>query len=60
QPFSFPDGLTFIRFNSRSGAAAADDPSGTIILEAFKSGQTPNPAPRASGAERGPVVGGVF
>ncbi|MBQ4130142.1 MAG: PBP1A family penicillin-binding protein [Alphaproteobacteria bacterium] len=60
QPFAVPDGLTFMRVNRRSGAAAAADPSGTIILEAFKSGQTPNPAPRASGAERGPVVGGVF
>ncbi len=60
QPFAVPDGLTFMRVNRRSGAAAAADPSGTIILEAFKSGQTPNPAPRASGVERGPVVGGVF
>ncbi|MBQ8367998.1 MAG: PBP1A family penicillin-binding protein [Alphaproteobacteria bacterium] len=60
QPFAVPDGLTFMRVNRRSGAAATADPSGTIILEAFKSGQTPNPAPRASGAERGPVVGGVF
>ena len=60
QPFAVPDGLTFVRVNRRSGAAATADPSGTIILEAFKSGQTPNPAPRASGTERGPVVGGVF
>lgn len=60
QPFAVPDGLTFMRVNRRSGAAATADPSGTIILEAFKSGQTPNPAPRASGTERGPVVGGVF
>ncbi|MBP3340156.1 MAG: PBP1A family penicillin-binding protein [Alphaproteobacteria bacterium] len=60
QPFAVPDGLTFMRVNRRSGAAATADPSGTIILEAFKSDQTPNPAPRASGTERGPVVGGVF
>lgn len=60
QPFAVPDGLTLMRVNRRSGAAATADPSGTIILEAFKAGQTPNPAPRSSGAERGPVVGGVF
>lgn len=60
QPFPVPDGLTFMRVNRRSGAAASDDPSGTIIMEAFKPGQAPNPAPRRSGSESGPVVGGVF
>lgn len=60
QPFAVPDGLTFVRVNRRTGAAAAADPDGVIITEAFKPGQTPNPAPRAAAAESGPVVGGVF
>lgn len=60
QPFSVPDGLTFVRVNRRSGAAAASDPDGTIITEAFKAGQKPNPAPAARRAESNPVVGGVF
>ena len=60
QPFSVPDGLTFVRVNRRSGAAAADDPNGTIITEAFKPGQHPNPAPQKAAQESGPAVGGVF
>lgn len=60
QPFSVPDGLTFVRVNRRSGAAAASDPDGVIITEAFKAGQKPNPAPAARHAESNPVVGGVF
>lgn len=60
QPFSVPDGLTFVRVNRRSGAAAASDPDGVIITEAFKAGQKPNPAPAARRAESSPVVGGVF
>lgn len=60
QPFSVPDGLTFVRVNRRSGAAAASDPDGVIITEAFKAGQKPNPAPAARRAESNPVVGGVF
>ncbi len=60
QPFSVPDGLTFVRVNRRSGAAAADDPNGTIITEAFKPGQHPNPAPQKAAQEMGPAVGGVF
>ena len=60
QPFSVPDGLTFVRVNRRSGAAAASDPDGVIITEAFKAGQKPNPAPAARLAESNPVVGGVF
>ncbi len=60
QPFSVPDGLTFVRVNRRSGAAAASDPDGVIITEAFKTGQKPNPAPAARRAESNPVVGGVF
>ncbi len=60
QPFAVPDGLTFMRVNRRSGASAATDPDGTIIQEAFKPGQSPNPAPRKSVAGFVPVVGGVF
>ena len=60
QPFSVPDGLTFVRVNRRSGAAAASDPDGVIITEAFKAGQKPNPDPAARRAESNPVVGGVF
>ena len=70
QPFSVPDGLTFMRVNRRSGASAAVDPNGTIIQEAFKPGQRPNPAPiapvrdTAGDAVVAPaataVVGGVF
>ena len=60
QPFPVPSGLSFVRVNRRSGAAASADPDGTIITEAFKPGQKPNPAPSRKSAESGPVVGGVF
>jgi len=60
QPFAVPDGLTFMRVNRRSGASATADPEGTIILEAFKPGQAPNPAPKQKAVTAGPVVGGVF
>lgn len=60
QPFSVPDGLTFMRVNRASGAAASEDPNGTIITEAFKAGQKPNPAPKSESKSSGPVVGGVF
>ncbi len=60
QPFAVPDGMTFVRVNRRSGAAATDDPNGTIIQEVFKPGQSPNPAPRQSVAKSSAVVGGVF
>ncbi len=60
QPFSVPDGMQFVRVNRRSGASAADDPSGTIITEAFKSGQKPNPAPKQRAAQNSAVVGGIF
>ena len=60
QPFSVPDGMTFVRVNRMSGAAASDDPNGMIITEAFKPGQSPNPAPKRNAAKSGPVVGGVF
>ena len=35
QPFSVPDGMTFMRVNRRSGASAASDPNGMIIQEVF-------------------------
>ena len=60
QPFSVPDGMTFVRVNRMSGAAASDDSNGMIITEAFKPGQSPNPAPKRNAAKSGPVVGGVF
>ncbi len=66
QPFAVPNGLNFVRVNRRSGAAAAADPNGMIITEAFKPGQRPNPAPVVpvrDGAVPAPaaaVVGGVF
>ncbi len=60
QPFAVPDGMTFVRVNRRSGAAASADPDGQIIIEAFKPGQSPNPAPKKAGNSNAPVVGGVF
>ena len=60
QPFPIPDGLSFVRVNRRSGASATVDPEGTIITEAFKVGQKPNPAPRRNTMDTNPVVGGVF
>lgn len=60
QPFAVPDGMTFVRVNRRSGAAASADPDGQIIIEAFKPGQSPNPAPKKAGNSTAPVVGGVF
>ena len=60
QPFPVPNGLSFVRVNCRSGASASSDPDGTIITEAFKIGQKPNPAPRRSTMDTSPVVGGVF
>ncbi len=60
QPFAVPDGLTFMRVNRRSGASAADDSSGIIVTEAFKDGQSPNPAPKTRAVRNAPAVGGVF
>ena len=61
QPFSVPDGLNFVRVNRRSGASAAEDPEGTIVTEAFKPGQHPNPVVHQTGsAQPSAVVGGVF
>ncbi len=60
QPFSVPDGLRFVRVNRRSGIAAADDPDGQIIQEAFKDGQSPNPPRATTQAQPSAVVGGIF
>ena len=71
QPFPVPNGMTFMRVNRRTGVAASADPNGTIISEAFKPGQKPNPAPQTvvvpttSGTTVSvpasvPMVGGVF
>lgn len=60
QPFPVPDGMTFMRVNRRSGAAATADPDGMIIQEVFKPGQSPNPAPSKTSAKSNAVVGGVF
>ncbi len=60
QPFSVPDGMTFMRVNRRSGAAASADPNGTIIQEVFKTGQKPNPAPKKVSTDNNAVVGGIF
>ena len=43
RPFPVPDGLEFVRVNRATGIAASADPGGTIITEAFKPGQLPNP-----------------
>ena len=60
QPFAVPDGMTFVRVNRRSGAAATADPDGTIIQEVFKPGQSPNPSPNKKSVASSAVVGGVF
>ena len=66
QPFPVPDGMEFIRVNRKTGVAASQDPTGTIITEAFKRGQGPNPpAAKASpdgesGGTGSAKVGGVF
>ena len=60
QPFSVPDGMTFMRVNRRSGASAASDPNDMIIQEVFKPGQAPNPAPKKTASDTSAVVGGIF
>jgi penicillin-binding protein 1A len=63
RPFPIPDGMEFVRVNRATGVAAALDPVGQIITEAFKPGQGPNP-PRRAGTDGAAVadaiVGGVF
>jgi penicillin-binding protein 1A len=60
QPFSVPDGMTFMHVNRRSGASATADPDGTIIQEVFKPGQKPNPVKTKSVSNSDAVVGGIF
>ena len=60
QPFAVPDGLNFVRVNRSNGVSAAEDPSGTIITEAFKPGQYPNPAKAKTAEQTDAVVGGIF
>lgn len=62
QPFAVPDGMQFVRVNRNTGAAASVDPNGTIIMEAFKPGQSPNPAPSSPEKQKATstVMGGVF
>ncbi len=60
QPFPVPDGLNFVRVNRSNGVAASVDPNGMIITEAFKPGQSPNPAPSKTASAKSAVVGGVF
>lgn len=60
QPFAVPDGLNFVRVNRATGVSAAEDPSGTIITEAFKPGQGPNPVKVNNPEQSDAVVGGIF
>ena len=60
QPFAVPDGLNFVRVNRATGVSAAEDPSGTIITEAFKPGQGPNPVKVNNPEKSEAVVGGIF
>ena len=60
QPFPVPDGLTFVRVNRNSGISASQDPNGTIINEAFKPGQKPNPAKVSEDDNQKPTLGGIF
>ena len=60
QPFAVPDGLNFVRVNRATGVSAAEDPSGTIITEAFKPGQGPNPVKVNNPEQSSAVVGGIF
>ena len=53
QPFAVPDGLEFRRVNLHTGQSATDSPGGTIINEAFKPGQRPNPPRRGGGTAIG-------
>ena len=60
QPFAVPDGLNVVRVNRATGVSAAEDPSGTIITEAFKPGQGPNPVKVNNPEKSDAVVGGIF
>ena len=60
QPFSVPDGMTFVRVNRNTGVAAAQDPDGMIINEVFKPGQSPNKPQYIKEETEKAVVGGIF
>ena len=60
QPFSVPDGMTFMRVNRNTGVAAAQDPNGVIINEVFKPGQYPNKPQYVEEQSQKAVVGGIF
>lgn len=60
QPFAVPDGLTFVRVNRSNGVAAAQDPNGMIINEAFKAGQKPNMLNTDEQSGQKPTLGGIF
>ncbi len=60
QPFSVPDGLTFVRVNRNTGVAASQDPEGIIVNEVFKEGQYPNKPQNAEKQVEKAVVGGIF
>ena len=60
QPFSVPDGMTFIRVNRNNGVAASQDSNGMIINEVFKPGQKPNPLQTAEKQNAKPMIGGIF
>ena len=60
QPFSVPDGLTFVRVNRSNGVAASQDPNGMIINEVFKPGQGPNKVKNNGQHTEQAVVGGIF
>nr|MBQ0091660.1 PBP1A family penicillin-binding protein [Candidatus Enterousia merdequi] len=60
QPFSVPDGMTFVRVNRNTGVAASQDPNGTIINEVFKPGQTPNKPQTVKEQSTKTAVGGIF
>ena len=60
QPFSVPDGLTFVRVNRSNGVAASQDPNGIIINEVFKPGQSPNKPQTVEKQVEQAVVGGIF
>ncbi len=60
QPFSVPDGLSFVRVNRNSGVAASQDPNGVIITEVFKPGQGPNKPQKIKEESKKTAVGGIF
>ena len=60
QPFSVPDGMTFVRVNRNTGVAASQDPNGVIVNEVFKPGQSPNKPQSVKEQTQKTVVGGIF